>query len=178
MTSRSRKPQKPRGQPARNRTWPAGACHATAVLAGSVGILLRGPSGSGKSTLAAMLTETGATLIADDYVYLTARSGRLVARTPAAIAGLIELHGLGIVARPFESAAIIRLLVDLVEPGQMQRMPAPDAAWATLAGVKLARQAVPAPGLTGTAEPALVLIRQAIAAADDHKSLHLAQVSP
>lgn len=128
--------------------------------------------------LAAMLMETGARLIADDYVYLTPRNGLLVARAPAAIAGLIEYRGLGLVARPYEPVAIIRILADLVDAAHIERMPAPEASLATLAGVTVARQVVPVltPGCSPDA--ALIMIRQAIKAFDDHKSLHLTQVSP
>lgn len=156
----------------------AGACHGTAVLSGRVGVLLRGPSGSGKSLIAQMLIDTGARLIADDRVYLTPRNGLLVARAPAAIAGLIELRGLGPVVRPYEPVAIIRLLADLVDAADIERMPEPEAFLATLAGVTVARQAVPVPGPGCPVNAALNLIRQAIKAVVDHKSLHLTQVSP
>jgi hypothetical protein len=57
-------------------------------------------------------------------------------------------------------------------------MPATEAMKITVAGIVLARQPVPAPGRSGAFEPALILIRQAVAALRDHKSLHLPQVSP
>ena len=156
------------------------ACHGTAVLVGTVGVLLRGASGSGKSMLARALIDAGARLIADDRVNLTARGGRLIAGPPSAIAGLIELRGAGILRRPYEPAAIISLVVDLVEPETIERMP-PAAAVVQLQGVTLARQPVAAPASAGTDGPAIMLIRNAVSnmqGTKHHKALHLAQVSP
>jgi len=77
--------------------------HASAVLAGARAVLIRGPAGSGKSQLALALiqaAETGllrfARLVGDDRVHLEARHGRLIVRPAAALAGLIEVRGLGI----------------------------------------------------------------------------------
>ncbi len=157
---------------------PAGAQHATAVLAAGAGLLLRGRSGSGKSMLAAALIERGARLVADDRVYLVPRAGRLIAIAPSSTAGLMELRGAGIVRRPHERFAVIRLIVDLVDPTDLQRMPEPAAATVECAGVTVRGQAVPAPGVSGAVEPALLLIGEAIGRRCHHKSLHLPQVSP
>jgi serine kinase of HPr protein (carbohydrate metabolism regulator) len=157
------------------------ACHGTAVLVETVGVLLRGGSGSGKSLLALKLIDAGARLIADDRVYLSPRGGRLLASPPSAIAGLIELRGAGILRRPCEPMAIIALIVDLVEPETVERMPSADGLRTELEGVTIARQAVPAPGSAGTLEPAVTLIRNAVANMRNrthHKALHLTQVSP
>ncbi len=95
--------------------------HATAVLLGDQGVLIRGDSGSGKSTLAlalvAQFVRAGrfARLVADDRVVIEASGGRLVARAPAALAGLAEIHGLGPRAMDHEGAAIIDLVARLVE---------------------------------------------------------------
>lgn len=157
---------------------PAGAHHATAVLAAGAGILLRGRSGSGKSTLAAALIERGARLVADDRVYLVPRSGRLIAISPSSIAGRMELRGAGIVRRPHERSAVIRLIVDLVDPAELARIPEPEAAMVECAGLMIRAQAVPAPGALGTVEPALLLIDQAIGWSGHDKALHLPRVSP
>jgi HPr kinase/phosphorylase len=94
-------------------------------LCGTTGVLLRGPSGAGKSALAAALIARGATLIADDQVFLSACHGRLVAGVPFALAGRIEVRGLGIVSVPHEPAAVIHLIADLVADDAVERMP-PD----------------------------------------------------
>lgn len=97
--------------------------HATCVAFGEHGVLVRGPSGCGKSDLAIRLIDAGATLLADDYVELTADQGQIVARPPAAIKGLIEVRGLGILKLPFCDQASIRLVVDISEPGDIDRLP-------------------------------------------------------
>jgi serine kinase of HPr protein (carbohydrate metabolism regulator) len=116
--------------------------HATVVAIGEDGVLIRGASGSGKSSLALALIETGtppATLVADDRVILTARDGALHAAVPTSIAGLIELRGLGILARPFVSPVPVRLCVDLVPPGAAPRLPSEDEGRVILEGVALPR---------------------------------------
>lgn len=155
--------------------------HGSAVLVGSAGVLLRGPSGSGKSSLALRFIDAGGRLVSDDRVLLWARAGRLVACPPSAIAGRIEMRGSGIVRRPFEPMAVIRLVVDLVAADGLERMPAPEHRSADIAGVDLRRQAVPMVGPAGAPEQAMHLVRQALADIRPracHKPLHLPQVSP
>jgi serine kinase of HPr protein (carbohydrate metabolism regulator) len=106
--------------------------HASVVALGGRGVLLRGPSGAGKSDLALRLIAAGATLVADDQVALQARDGALWAAPPPALAGLLEVRGLGIVRLPHAPAALA-LLVDLVPA--MERLPAPRRE--TLLGVAL-----------------------------------------
>lgn len=98
--------------------------HASCVVFGDHGVLLRGPSGCGKSDLALRLIDAGATLLSDDYVELSAEQGRIVARPPPAIKGLIEVRGLGILRLPFCDQASIRLVVDLTETANIDRLPA------------------------------------------------------
>ena len=111
---------------------PETAVHATCVLWEESGILIRGPSGVGKSTLARRLLDRAASdgrfaaLVADDRVLLSAASGRVIARPHRAIAGLVEIRGLGLVRADSEPACVLRLVVDLLpEPGP--RLPEPDA---------------------------------------------------
>ena len=77
--------------------------HASVVLVGAHALLIRGPSGSGKSRLVLNLIQAVssgplmfARLVADDRVHVRAVHGRLIARPPAALAGLLEVRGLGI----------------------------------------------------------------------------------
>lgn len=116
--------------------------HATCVVIGEAGVLLRGPSGSGKSTLAIELITLAsawghfAGLVCDDRVRLEARHGRVVARAVAAIEGLVELRGAGPVTIPHEPAAVLRLVVDLGgEPSD--RLPEAEARRVNLADVTL-----------------------------------------
>src|SRR5262249_10210087 len=75
--------------------------HATSLALKGGGrwraVLLRGPSGAGKSDLALRLIDRGARLIADDQTHLARKGRALVATAPPAIAGMIEVRGIGIV---------------------------------------------------------------------------------
>lgn len=95
--------------------------HATAVSIAGRAVLLLGPSGSGKSDLALRLIDRGATLIADDRVALAMDDGMLLASPPPAIAGLIEVRGVGIVPEGHVAGVPVALLVDLASPPE--RMP-------------------------------------------------------
>ncbi len=102
--------------------------HATCVALGRAAVLLRGPSGAGKSDLALRLIDAGARLVADDQVELAVEGGRLVARAPAAIAGKMEVRGVGIVPAPALTEAPVALIADLVPAGAAERLPEPGAA--------------------------------------------------
>jgi serine kinase of HPr protein (carbohydrate metabolism regulator) len=111
-------------------------------------VLIRGPSGSGKSRLALALMEAArssllpfARLVGDDRVHLEAQHGRLLVRPHSSLAGLIEVRGFGIRRVPYEPVAVVGLVVDLADP-DAQRMPAEDASWTEIAGVRLPRLAV------------------------------------
>jgi HPr kinase/phosphorylase len=87
--------------------------HGTAVALDGAAVLLLGAPGSGKSDLALRLIDRGWELVADDRVDLAVEGGMLVARAPAALAGRIEMRGVGIVARPFRAAARLLLAIRL-----------------------------------------------------------------
>ena len=95
--------------------------HATAVAIGGLGVLIEGRSGAGKSDLALRLIDRGAVLIADDRVLVTRAGTALVAHAPAAMAGHIEVRGLGIVATTHVSDAPVALVVRLAD--EDQRLP-------------------------------------------------------
>ncbi len=107
--------------------------HATCVALKTSGrtwkaVLLRGPSGAGKSDLAARLIETGARLVADDQTRLTRQGRRLIAACPRTLAGLLEVRGVGIVKlgrTQLLPRATVALLVDLVPPQRIERLPEP-----------------------------------------------------
>jgi len=82
----------------------------------SAGVLLLGRSGTGKSDLALRLIATGAKLVSDDRTELFTQAGRLFARAPANIKGLMEVRGLGIVALPAAAKARVALAVTLERP--------------------------------------------------------------
>jgi hypothetical protein len=115
------------------------------VLVGDRAVLIRGPSGSGKSRLAFDLILAGragqiptAVLVGDDRVHLEVTQGRLVVQPARELAGLIEIRGLGIRRCDFAEQAVVGLVVDLAA-ADAERMPAPDALFATIYGVILPR---------------------------------------
>ena len=125
--------------------------HASAVLVGARAVLIRGPGGSGKSGLALALLQAGASgalpftrLVGDDRVHLEAAHERLLVRPAEALAGLIEVRGLGIRRLPFEPVAIVALVVDLAA-ADSERLPSREMVQTEVAGVILPRLAV-APG--------------------------------
>ena len=83
--------------------------HATCLARDDEGLLLLGSAGAGKSDLALRLLDHGFLLVADDRVDIEA--GR--ARAPAALAGLLEVRGLGIFRLPFRTD--VRLVLAEVE---------------------------------------------------------------
>jgi HPr kinase/phosphorylase len=101
--------------------------HGTCVELAGLAVLLRGPPGSGKSDLALRLIDGDARLVADDRVDLRARGNELIASAPKPIAGRIEVRGLGIVEVSTVAEARLGLVVDLVAPGRVERLPDPAA---------------------------------------------------
>jgi serine kinase of HPr protein (carbohydrate metabolism regulator) len=89
------------------------------------GVLLRGPSGAGKSDLALRAIDRGWRLVADDQTEIRLAAGRLTAGAPGAIAGRMEVRGLGIVTVPSVPKAELCLAVDLVAPDLVERLPEP-----------------------------------------------------
>jgi HPr kinase/phosphorylase len=87
--------------------------HASCVAVDGRGLLILGQSGSGKSALALQLLSLGASLVADDRTALGVEAGRLIARAPPAIAGLIEARGVGILRAPTVTEAAVALVADL-----------------------------------------------------------------
>jgi HPr kinase/phosphorylase len=92
--------------------------HANCVARTGHGMLLVGPPGSGKSDLTLRLIDRGFDLVADDQVDIAG----LTASPPEALAGLLEVRGLGILRRPFVAQAALCLVVRM---GHGERLPAP-----------------------------------------------------
>jgi HPr kinase/phosphorylase len=124
--------------------------HGSAVLVGARAVLIRGPAGAGKSQLALALlaaAQTGllrfARLIGDDRVHLESIHQRLLVRPAPALAGLIEVRGLGIQRFDYEPVAAVGRVVDLAAE-DAERLPETDET--LVLGIPLPRLAV-APGV-------------------------------
>lgn len=126
------------------RSWDA--IHASALVLGEAGVLIRGPSGAGKSSLTLALLALAddrklfARLIGDDRVLIRSNSRRILARGAPKVYGLVEKRGYGIVEAPTELCAIVRLVVDLLPRHERSaRLPDQGALTASLGEVELPR---------------------------------------
>jgi HPr kinase/phosphorylase len=122
--------------------------HASAVLIGARAVLIRGPSGSGKSRLALALLQAAergalrfARLVADDRAHIESAHGRLLIRPAPALAGMLEVRGLGIRHVAHEPLAVVGLVAELGQP-DVERMPQPAMAKVQIEGITLPRLAV------------------------------------
>jgi serine kinase of HPr protein (carbohydrate metabolism regulator) len=89
-----------------------------------LGALIEGPSGIGKSDLALRCLERGAVLVADDRVLIWTDQGRLWGRAPEALAGLMEVRGVGIIQRPALPLCAIGLVIHCQpRAAAVERMP-------------------------------------------------------
>lgn len=96
------------------------SCAARQNQPGGDALLLLGPSGAGKSDLLLRLIDKGFTLVADDQVLI--EDG--MASPPPALAGLLEVRGLGLFRLPFIAPARLRLIISLSST-VAERLPAP-----------------------------------------------------
>jgi serine kinase of HPr protein (carbohydrate metabolism regulator) len=88
------------------------------------GALIEGPSGSGKSDLALRALDHGFHLTADDRTVVFVSEGGLFGRAPEALAGLIEVRGVGILRRPALPMARIVMAVSCENaPEAVDRLP-------------------------------------------------------
>jgi HPr kinase/phosphorylase len=85
-------------------------------------VLIRGASGSGKSSLGLELLAWGCQLLADDRTELSVEEGRLVARCPPAIRGLIEARGVGLLRAEAVEEGEVVLMADL-DHSEAERLP-------------------------------------------------------
>lgn len=109
--------------------------HATCIAVEDRAALIFGPSGAGKSDLALRAVSTRvwdgtrglvARLVSDDQVVLELRHGQLLASPPAAIAGRIEVRGLGILTLDYLTDCRVCLVVELDSRGEIERLPSTD----------------------------------------------------
>jgi hypothetical protein len=123
VVARTSKPASCDGQPAVQgpaHVW----LHASCVQIDGVGIVLLGASGAGKSDFALRLIDAGALLVADDQLQVEAGETGLVGRPAEALAGLLEVRGIGILRLPYCRVSPLGLVVELVGK-PLIRMPEP-----------------------------------------------------
>jgi HPr kinase/phosphorylase len=97
--------------------------HTSCIAVEGCGLLILGPSGAGKSSLAIRLMALGAGLVSDDRTLVSVRDGRLVADCPrAAMRGLIEARGIGLLRAPVVDPVPLVLAIDLGQP-EPDRLP-------------------------------------------------------
>jgi serine kinase of HPr protein (carbohydrate metabolism regulator) len=127
-------------------------------------LLLRGPSGAGKSDVALRLIDAGGRLVADDQTRVERHGARLIATPPATLAGLMEVRGLGIMklgrGQTLARAPLV-LLVDLVAPADVERLPDPQQE--TLLDIALPRLALAPFEASAVAKLRLALVQKAVA---------------
>lgn len=107
--------------------------HGTCLAIGGCGVLLLGEPGSGKSDLALRLIDgegaglsgavRGARLVADDQVAIRRQEGKLIASAPPALAGKLEIRGIGIVDLEIERDVTLGLAVRLTPAAEIERLP-------------------------------------------------------
>jgi len=93
--------------------------HGSCISRHEDAILLVGPPASGKSDLVLRLLACGFELVADDQVDIV--DG--IASSPAALAGLLEVRGLGIIRLPYRVEARLASIAELGMPSDRLPMP-------------------------------------------------------
>lgn len=110
--------------------------HGSCAAREGEGVLLLGPPGAGKSDLLLRLLGRGWSLVADDQVALLAVGGELFAAAPQALAGRLEVRGLGILSGLASTGpARLRLVLECRPREAVPRLPLPSR-WQAL-GVSL-----------------------------------------
>ncbi len=126
--------------------------HASCVAIGDRGVLILGPPKSGKSDLALRLIDDPgfglgddrlrAELVSDDQTLVMRRVDSLFASAPQAIAGKLEVRGIGILNVSYRREVALVLAVTLLPAAEIERLPGEHQLRYTLAGVDLAHVSV------------------------------------
>ncbi len=102
--------------------------HGSAAARLDEGVLLLGHPGAGKSDLLLRLLAHAFLLIADDQVEVSEHDGTVIAQAPLALAGRLEVRGVGLLAGLAHAPARLHLVVDCVDRALEPRLPVP-AVW-------------------------------------------------
>jgi serine kinase of HPr protein (carbohydrate metabolism regulator) len=137
------------------RALPCETVHASTVALDKRAVLITGPSGSGKSDLTLRMLDRGFSLVSDDQTIVRRERDRLIATAPAAIAGKLEIRGLGIVEVDALNDVPVALLVELTS--EIQRMP--DSRQRPVLGVPLPLVSIDATTASAASKVALALDR-------------------
>lgn len=138
--------------------------HGTAIVLGTTGFLVTGPSGSGKSALAlaciSQVRRRGrfAALVADDRVDLSLENGRVIARCPPSIRGLIEVRGGGIAEVETIPACVLDWAIMPVRAPFDPRLPPEQEELRLEIGRNLPLLRVPIDGLLSPVDAVAVLL--------------------
>ncbi len=139
--------------------------HAGCAAWRDVGVLLLGRSGIGKSDLLLRLIDRGFDLVADDRVLIEAGQ----AMPPPALAGLIEIRGLGLLRMAHMAPVRLGLAILLDEPAT--RLPRPERHPLGVPLLRMAPFAASAPCRIEIALDCLAGARSLVAGAlDDERS--------
>jgi serine kinase of HPr protein (carbohydrate metabolism regulator) len=130
--------------------------HASTVATDGRAVLITGPSGSGKSDLALRLLDRGFALVSDDQTVVKRRGDRLIACAPPAIAGKLEIRGIGIVEMETVGDVPVALIVELT--GEIPRLP-DDSRDRPILGVALPIVSIDAMTASAPSKVALALDR-------------------
>jgi serine kinase of HPr protein (carbohydrate metabolism regulator) len=130
--------------------------HASTVASDGRAVLIMGPSGSGKSDLALRLLDRGFVLVSDDQTIVKRDGDRLIASPPPAIAGKLEIRGIGIVEMDMVAEQPVALIVELTS--EIQRLP-DDNRERPILGVSLPLVSIDAMAASAPSKVALALDR-------------------
>ena len=98
--------------------------HANCMWVNETGVLILGDAACGKTSLTlAMIVAGRATLVADDQVIIKRMPKFLSARPPAALQGMMQINGVGIVDFDHIEPVPLHLIIELVPSPEVPAIP-------------------------------------------------------
>ena len=123
--------------------------HGCAVVLGAQGVVVLGPSGSGKSRLSHKLVESWnqhrgyARWVADDRILVSQNGSHYIVTSPSNLEGLAERRFRGIESVPYQSRAVVDLVVNLKPRSALDRLPGEQKLQLTPDGPQIPAVTVP-----------------------------------